>query len=313
MINRPAVAATRAVNSLRLARIARLTAAASRAGPLAAGLVALGGGVYILKKSLDHETIPSRSPLARTVPVIDTDPIVQPTMPRNRNTAGGSKQVFTYQPQRRKSNSTKPIQVPATMSGVTTRIPPSLSSAGNSLTISHCEPFATATLTALGVLVNASIAMIPTAFPYLAGIATNFGKFRWRRLRIYYVPSCPTTTQGEVVMAQVFDTQDATAFSYVECSGMSDSVAFPPWAGGPPIGPGSVGTDVDCSKFDKPRYDVVTLTTYNALTTSDKNNYTPVRWVYASQGSTAAVTIAGRFWAAYTVELLNPIPPTTNA
>lgn len=47
-----------------------------------------------------------------------------------------------------------------------------------------------------------------STFPWLSGIASRFEKFRFRNLNISYKPSCPTTTQGGIAIAAVYDPAD---------------------------------------------------------------------------------------------------------
>lgn len=230
-------------------------------------------------------------------------------MANNNNGRNGSNRNR----RRRRVNNTTVVRAPTTIGGVTRNLPMSMISNGGRLTINHCEPFGTVSMTALGVLAFQRFGLIPAVFPYLTGIASNFGKYAWRRLHIYYVPSCPTSTEGEVAMGLFYDVQDMAAATFTQVAALAKAVSFPPWSGGPAQGPGSAAMEVDCTRFDKPRYSYVTTAVYNPLSTSDKNNYTPVSFAAASQGSTAAVATAGRFWASYTIELMDPIPPGVNA
>lgn len=219
-------------------------------------------------------------------------------------TTGGTARNFSSNKRKRTTNI---VRAPVTQGGISRNSMPTMSASGASLRITHCEPFQSQGLTATGTLNTFTTAMIPAVMPYLNGIAGNFGKWRWVRCLVFYVPSCPTSTSGEMAMGQSFDRQDAAAFTYLQCASLNGGVSFPPWAGGPPFGPGSVSTFIDCSRFDKPRYAYTSITTFSALTSSDQNNYCPVTLAFASQGSTPAVATAGRFWCAYTIDLMDPI------
>jgi hypothetical protein len=166
---------------------------------------------------------------------------------------------------------------------------------------------------ALGAYGYNTLALIPSIFTYLNGIASNFAKYSWLKMRIYYVPSCPTTTQGECAMGNFYDWQDAGSATFTQVSQMKNGISFPPWAGGQEYGANAIAMEVDVNDFDKPRYNYVSVATFNALTSSDKNNYAPVNLSIGTQGSTAAVTIAGRIWISYTIRLLDPIPSAINA
>jgi len=198
--------------------------------------------------------------------------------------------------------------------GAITRNNPARSLRSNAgLVLSHTEPLLTPSLSAAGALAYSTNAIIPSIFPYLIGIAQNFSKYQWLKLHFYYVPSCPTSTQGEIAMANFFDWQDASAATFIQTAQMKNGISFPPWGGGEEYGSNAVTIDVDCKDFDKQRFLYIQVGTFNALSSSDKNNYAPVNVAFATQGSTAAVAIAGRIWCQYTIQLLDPIATGLNA
>nr|UHS72387.1 MAG: putative coat protein [Betanecrovirus sp.] len=201
----------------------------------------------------------------------------------------------------------KQVSVPSAMGNISRNIPMKVRNNGGVLTVSHCEPFTTVSLTALGVLSYVTLPLIPSFVPWLNGLAGNFGKWRWTRLKVYYVPSCPTTTQGEMALGYYYDEQDAIAASLIQVASMDKGVTFAPWMGGPSNGTDSVNLVSVPSQFDKPRYIYLGNAAFTALTSTDKNQYCPIVLAIASQGSTAAVPIAGRIWVDYTVELFDPI------
>lgn len=224
---------------------------------------------------------------------------------KQKGTAGGSAQ------RTRRANSVA-IGVPASKGAISRPLSMQAASRASTLVVSHCEPFQNISLTAAGVLNYTTIGIIPLAFSYLNGLAAQFSKYRWRKLHIYYVPSCPTSTQGEVALGLYDDWADAGAASFVQVATMNKGISFPPWGGGAEFGANSISIDVDVSMFDKPRYNYINAATFNPLSNVDKDAYTPVILATASQGSTAAVTIAGRVWVSYTIELINPIPGAIN-
>lgn len=207
------------------------------------------------------------------------------------------------------------IAAPATMGAISRNRMIQSTVANGGLILSHCEPFASAQLSALGVLSYQRQAFIPGILPYLSGIASNFGKYAWKRLHIYYVPSVPTSTEGEVAMGTVYDRNDASGATFIQTAQMKCGISFPPWGGGPEFGADAVCFDIDCSDFDKPRYSYIANTAFNALGATDQNVYCPVTLTLASQGFSGAVpiSIAGRIWLSYTVHLTDPIPSAVNA
>lgn len=224
----------------------------------------------------------------------------------NTGTAGGSARKVT-----RRTN--QKIFAVATNSSLNRNVMPRSLAAPTGLILTHCEPVFTTQLTALGVLSYQTVALIPSVFPYLNGIASNFAKYSWLKMHIYYTPSCPTSTLGEQAMANFYDWQDAAAATFTQTATMKNGITFPPWGGGEKYGKDAVTIDVDVKDFDKPRYNYVTVATFNALTNSDKNNYAPVNIALASQGSTLAVPISGRIWIEYVIRLIDPIPSAINS
>jgi len=219
----------------------------------------------------------------------------------NLNTQGGSSRKI----QKRKSASTV-IRQPIARSAISRNV------LFDGITLSHCEPFGSISMLALGALNYFGTPMLPWNFPYLAGLASNFSKFKWLKLAVYYVPSCPTSTLGECAMGTYFDQQDATAATFIQTSQLKGGISFPPWGGGPERGTDAVRIDFDVNNFDKPRYNYIGNGPWGALSLSDRNNYTPASLAVASQGSTLAA-FAGRLWCEYTVRLIDPIPVALNA
>lgn len=183
----------------------------------------------------------------------------------------------------------------------------------NGLRITHSEPITVAKMIVLGALDYFRIAIIPSQCNYLTGVAANFGKYRWRKLVVRYVPSCPATTEGEVALGMVYDRQDANAATFVQTAQLDKGIAFPPWGGFNNSGGPSITMTVDTNKFDKQRYSFMGLAAFNALSSSDQNNYCPATFCVATQGSTVAVTVAGRVWLDYSIELMEPISSGVNA
>lgn len=208
---------------------------------------------------------------------------------------------------------TRAINAPVSLGGISRNLVPRLQAVSNGLSITHSEPFSTQPLTAGGVLNYFKLALIPALMPYLDGVAVNFGKWKWTRLRLRYVPACPATTEGESALGLIYDRQDATSATFVQVASMARAISYPPWGGFNPNGAATVTVEVDCASFDKPRYGYMKVAAFNALTTSDQNNYCPVSLACATQGSTTAVAVGGRIWADYTIVLSDPIVPGINA
>lgn len=207
---------------------------------------------------------------------------------------------------------TQVVSAPITAGGVTRGKIPMMNNLTNGLIVSHSETISTLPLTAAGVLNYFTLALIPSLFPYLNGVASNFGKYKWRKLIIRYVPACPSTTEGESALGLFYDRQDAVAATFVQVTSMMKAISFPPWAGFGSIASKEVTIHVDCNGFDKPRYSYMTIANFTALSASDENNYCPVSLATATQGSTAGSPVGGRIWVDYIIELTDPIVPGLN-
>lgn len=60
-------------------------------------------------------------------------------------------------------------------------------------------------------------------FPWLSTIAKNYTEYRVHGLSFDYVPSCPTTTPGDVILTPLYDPQIPTPVSEVEASDQIDT------------------------------------------------------------------------------------------
>lgn len=166
-------------------------------------------------------------------------------------------------------------------------------------------------------------ACIPGSFTWLAALALNFGKWRWKSLRLIYIPNCPTTTAGALTLGIYYDTNDATPTSRQILSAARDSVSIPPWGGweGSQLlnrehtalsrePGGTAALNFDTTKCQKPWYPYITSGNYAALTPIDRNIYSPGVAYGVSDGG--VVTAWGTIYASYEVELIEPMSGVSN-
>lgn len=64
---------------------------------------------------------------------------------------------------------------------------------------------------------------LSATFPWLSTIAKNYTEYRVHGLSFDYVPSCPTTTPGDVIMTPLYDPQIPTPNSEVQASDQIDT------------------------------------------------------------------------------------------
>jgi len=166
---------------------------------------------------------------------------------------------------------------------------------------------------------------VPFNMPWLLGIAGGFGKYRWKHLRYIYIPTCPTTTQGNVSMGLNYDTADSVPTTTPNMSMYQGFTSVPYWAGWDaapmladvyhPRLPGAVIVDVDVDRFDKPWYPFITSADYTTVTTaraSDGNIYAPASLIIATEQGPVAPVGAGRVFVQYDIELIEPILVANN-
>lgn len=163
--------------------------------------------------------------------------------------------------------------------------------------------------------------LFPTAFSWLGGLALAYSKYRWRRLRIYYLPCVSTMVSGRVAMSLKYDTADftPTGAGAINAVVSANRSVFGPLYGGTgsldstkPFGQtGLMHVDVDCSNFDKSWYQVAPLGAIEIMGTIDRNMYIPASLWYGTDGATADIT-TGYLYAAYEVELIEPTPGGSN-
>nr|UHS72327.1 MAG: hypothetical protein 4 [Regressovirinae sp.] len=197
---------------------------------------------------------------------------------------------------------------------------PQFRSTQQSTIVSNTELVANITLAAAGAFSFTAQPFIPSFAAWLASIGDNYSKFRWLDCSVIYIPKCPTTTQGSVCMAIVYDSQDTVPSSRLQVSQCYQSITFPPYAGygGASAlnhkgnGGESLVSSLDVNRTDKKWYPTIGNAAYTALTSLDKNQFCPATAIIASDGGAAVAVAAGDVFLRYTIEFIEPINPTIN-
>jgi hypothetical protein len=215
----------------------------------------------------------------------------------------------------------RPIMAPAGAGTITGAPRPRFSQARNDAVVIHnAEVFNNITVVTAAVL-TMSQNLIPAAFPWLNGVATNFSKFRWRKLRFVYIPACPTSTSGALTMGVVYDTNDTAPTTRAQLASVRDSTSTPIWAGWEGSAllntfsnsvSGCVYVDVDVARVAKPWYSYSTPANFAAFSTTDRNMYSPGVIFGISDGGPAVQITAGTVYGVYEVELIEPIDASIN-
>lgn len=123
------------------------------------------------------------------------------------------------------------VSVPAAQGFIRPSAQPKVSGGGNSVTITHRElvsdvlvpgdPF-----TVTSYPLNPGMGM---TFPWLSGIAMQYESYRVNYFRAVYEPACPTTQQGNVLLAIDFDASDAAPPTKQVMTSYSGCIRGPVW------------------------------------------------------------------------------------
>lgn len=141
----------------------------------------------------------------------------------------------------------------------------------------------------LSVSVNPGLA---GAFPWLSSVSNSFERYRFRRLAFEYVPSCPSTSVGQVGMYFDYDPNDVPAPDMMHLSANRGAVIGNVWA------KHAVEVKTTGKSF---------LSRANAPPTADKTNYDCGNFHLALSGVDSSYTgNFGTLIVHYTVDLLIP-------
>jgi len=150
-------------------------------------------------------------------------------------------------------------------------------------------------------------------FPWLSGIATSYAYYRWRRLRVCYSSTCPTTTSGDVALGLFYDVEDVDAWyaGTNHFSGLSqtqNSVSGPFW--GSTLTNNQKGQSVSEIMLDADILRTRMRTQYSLVSvpspdTADQNQAIALHLgiVIGQSGSAGNV---GRLFFDYEIELVHP-------
>jgi hypothetical protein len=155
--------------------------------------------------------------------------------------------------------------------------------------------------------------------PWLATIALNYSKFKWKSLRFIYVPSVPTSIPGSAYINMSYDPSDTPPASLADVAVSDSSSIGPVWVGGginsekafrPNLGiDEAIFVDVDCKTLTQPYYYVRKQAGLDA-------DSKPLVVYCGTQGALNGASNyggTGQLYVAYTVELFEPVASTLNS
>jgi hypothetical protein len=168
---------------------------------------------------------------------------------------------------------------------------------------------------------SVTVPLVPSQTNWLKGVASSFSKFRWIRLRVFYIPAVGTSISGRIAASLVYDGADLAPSSVSNIIAGFRATFGPVWAGqsgfdssNPFTGHSDmVHLDLDCSRSAKRYYPYIGLAAYNALSSADKNIYNPATLLIGSDGIAGVSSTVGSFYLSYEVELLEPVAVGINA
>lgn len=184
---------------------------------------------------------------------------------------------------------------------------PRTRTSGNALIISHTEALQAVTQSAS---VTSRIPLVPAGLPWLRGVAASYSKFRWRRLRVFYLTQVSTNNDGRVAVGFNYDSEDALPADVSALTSLHRASFGPVWSGtqgfdsANPFRPTDlVHCDLDASRASKPWYPYATAA---QLTDAESANpYTPAYLNIGVDGATADKTV-GTLYVTYEIELIEP-------
>lgn len=184
---------------------------------------------------------------------------------------------------------------------------PRTRASGSALIVSHTEALEPVVQT---TTLTKRIALVPSALPWLRGVAGSYSKFRWRRLRVFYLTQVSTNNDGRVALGFNYDDEDALPESVSALTSLHRASFGPVWSGtqgfdsANPFRPSDlVHCDLDASRASKPWYPYATAT---QLTEAESANpYSPAYLNVGIDGATANKTV-GTLYVTYEIELIEP-------
>jgi hypothetical protein len=186
--------------------------------------------------------------------------------------------------------------------------------------VTNTEVFQDVNAAALGAFFVVNKPVLPTQASWLAGLADLYSKYRWKKLRFVYIPSCPTSTPGSGVVSIGYDRLDTDPASATAMQQSYRAITFPAYAGYEGAMAlttfnnvaGMVVFDVDVTRFEKPWYPVLAVAAFSALATNIQNAYCPCTMYFASVNGPAGATFFGSWFIQYVIEFIEPVNPTEN-
>lgn len=136
-----------------------------------------------------------------------------------------------------------------------------------------------------------------TTFPWLSSIATLFDKYKFHKLRFFFINNSPTSIAGNVTMAVDFDTLDSAPANGVAMSNLAKFTSFAPWKSEELVIP-----------VNRPSNNVWLYTTNTVPNGADAKTYNLGNFIISTEGISSTGYLTGYLCVEYDVELLDKNP-----
>lgn len=171
--------------------------------------------------------------------------------------------------------------------------------------------------------------LMPHSFPWIADMASLFANWRWLGLRFIYVPTCPTSTTGEISMCYQYDIPDPTPTSMSQMTNMHGYTNSAVWNGGEgttllrsinvPAHDRAVVSKFDTNRFNGKLFKYITAGNFLNVVNENAvlgpvagNIYSPGNLVVGTVGGPVSNVRAGNIYVQYKIELIHPTPKVLN-
>lgn len=208
---------------------------------------------------------------------------------------------------------------PATRPRLTRSRGPVMTNTENGVIISNTERLSNSAIQTGGTgLLRQAFPLNPASsnlFPWLVRIAQSYSMYRWKSLRVYYVPIVPTTQGGYVEAAAYYDYEDVTNW----VANGPDNLSFNgQWTSGPLYAGGALNTSTDKVDDCNALYIDIDVTRMHSrvpwfvidptTATSELSNNAIGAWAaFLAYQPAAANILAGIPYVSYEIELIHPV------
>jgi hypothetical protein len=137
-------------------------------------------------------------------------------------------------------------------------------------------------------------------FPWLSSIAKLFDKYKFHKLRFFFINNSPTSIAGNVTMAVDFDTLDSTPANGTQMSNLAKFSTFAPWK--------QEELSVPVNRAGTNQW-LFTLDNHGTIPPStDLKTYNLGNFLISTEGISSTNYLVGYLCVEYDVELLDKNP-----